>query len=73
MKFCVFAATWLDLEGIMLSEISQTNKDKTVYHLHLESKKYNKQVNITKKKQIHKYREGSGEGQNRSRRLIGTK
>ena len=41
----------------MLSEISQTNKDKTIYHLHLESKKYNKQVNITKKKQIHKYRE----------------
>ena len=23
-----FAATWLDLEGIMLSEISQTDKDK---------------------------------------------
>ena len=23
-----FAATWMDLEGIMLSEISQTGKDK---------------------------------------------
>ena len=23
-----FAATWMDLEGIMLSEISQTEKDK---------------------------------------------
>ena len=23
-----FAATWMDLEGIMLSEINQTNKDK---------------------------------------------
>ena len=23
-----FAATWLDLEGIMLSEITQTEKDK---------------------------------------------
>ena len=23
-----FAATWIDLEGIMLSEISQTEKDK---------------------------------------------
>ena len=23
-----FAATWMDLEGIMLSEIRQTNKDK---------------------------------------------
>ena len=24
----LFAATWMDLEGIMLSEISQTEKDK---------------------------------------------
>ena len=23
-----FAATWMDLEGIMLSEVSQTEKDK---------------------------------------------
>ena len=37
MKYCSaiknseilpFAATWMDLEGIMLSEISQTEKDK---------------------------------------------
>ena len=26
-----FTATWMDLEGIMLSEISQTDKDK--YHM----------------------------------------
>ena len=26
-KILPFAATWLDLEGIMLSEISQTEKD----------------------------------------------
>ena len=26
-----FAATWMDLEGIMLSEISQTEKD--TYHM----------------------------------------
>ena len=26
-----FAATWMDLEGIMLNEISQTEKDK--YHM----------------------------------------
>ena len=26
-----FAATWMDLEGIMLSEVSQTEKDK--YHV----------------------------------------
>ena len=27
-KILPFAATWMDLEGIMLSEISQTEKDK---------------------------------------------
>ena len=44
----------MDGLGIMLSEISQ--KD-IVYHLYVESKKYNKLVNITKKKQTHRYRE----------------
>ena len=28
MKILPFAATWMDLEGIMLSEIGQTEKDK---------------------------------------------
>ena len=46
-----FAATWMDLEGIMLSEISQTMTNTVWYCLHVESKKYNKLVNITKKKQ----------------------
>ena len=27
-EFLPFAATWVDLEGIMLSEVSQTEKDK---------------------------------------------
>ena len=27
-EFLPFAATWMDLEGIMLNEISQTEKDK---------------------------------------------
>ena len=53
-----FAATWMNLEGIMLSEISQTEKDKyCMIHLYVKSKKYNKLVNITKKKQAHRYRE----------------
>ena len=35
-----FAATWMDLEMIVLSKISQTEKDNTMrYHLHAESKK----------------------------------
>ena len=34
-----FAARWTDLENIMLSEISQTEKTNTVlHHLHVESK-----------------------------------
>ena len=47
----------------------------------MESKKYNKLVNITKKKQTHRYRgqtsgyqwgEGRGEGQDRGREVKGT-
>ena len=41
----------MDLQGIMLREISQTEKDKSIwYHLYVESKKYNKLVNTTQKK-----------------------
>ena len=34
-----FPTIWMDLEGIMPSEISQPEKDNTVYHLYVESKK----------------------------------
>ena len=34
-----FITTWMDLEGIMLSEISQTEKDKYCMLSHVESKK----------------------------------
>ena len=34
-----FAATWMDLEMIILSEVSQTEKSK--YHIYVESKKKN--------------------------------
>ena len=72
-----FVTTWMDLEGIMLSEISQTEKTKIVRdHLHVESKKYNKVVNRTKKKQTHRYREQTsgyqwGEGRGRGMIEIG--
>ena len=34
-----FATIWMKLEGILLSEISQTQKDNTVWlHLYVESK-----------------------------------
>ena len=45
------------MEGIILSEISQTKKDKYCwYHLYVESKKYSKLVNKTKQKPTHRYR-----------------
>ena len=52
-----FAATWMDLKSIMLSEISQRKKSTVCNHLCVESKKYNKLVNRTKKQQTHRYRE----------------
>ena len=52
-----FAATWMDLEGIMLSEISQRKTNTVWYHLYMESKKCNRLVNITKRKKTHGYRE----------------
>ena len=56
---------------MMLSDISQTEANTVWCHLHMESKEYNKLVNITKKKQTLRYREqtsgyqweeGSGRG-----------
>ena len=49
----------MDLEGIMLREISQTEKDKycMISLICGILKKYSKLVNITKKKQTHSYRE----------------
>ena len=46
----------MDLEGITLSEISQTEKDKNCIISHIESTKFNKLVNKAKKHQIHHYR-----------------
>ena len=43
-----FAATWMDLETVILSVISQTEKDKPLcYHLYVESKKIRQRMNIT--------------------------
>ena len=51
------ATPWVNLEEIKLSEISQRMTNTVCCHLYVESKKYNKLVNITKKKQTHRYRE----------------
>ena len=49
-----FTTTWLDLEGIMLNEVSQRKTNTIRYHLYAESKKYSKLVNIAKNKQSHR-------------------
>ena len=51
-KIFLFVVWWRDLEGISLSEISQTKTNTIWYLLPIEYKKYNKLMNITKKKQI---------------------
>jgi len=43
-----FAKTWMELEGIMLSEICQTKTNTVWFHFHVESKKQ-------KTKQMNKY------------------
>ena len=51
-------ATWMDVEGFILSEISQTENGKSVRcHVYAEFKKYDKLVNITKEKRAHRHRE----------------
>ena len=50
-----FVTTWIDLEGIMLREISQKQLYTLWFHLYVDSKKTNKQKQ--KNKQILKYRE----------------
>ena len=51
-----FVATWMDLGSIMLSEINQRKTNTVWFHLYMEYEKYSKLVNITKKKQTHRYR-----------------
>ena len=49
-KILPFAAPWMDLEGIMLTEINQTEKEKYC----MISLIHNELVNIPKKKQTHR-------------------
>ena len=68
-----FGTTWLDLEGITLSEISQIKTNTVWYHLYVEYKKI-KQVNIANKKQTHTYKgqtSGYQCGKGRARGKIG--
>lgn len=48
----------MDLEDIMLTELSKMEKDiHHRFHLCMGSEKQNKQINITRQKQNHRYEE----------------
>ena len=51
-----FAVTWMDLEDIMLSEMSDGKTNTLWYHLNVEPKTVDQNSNITKKKHICRYR-----------------
>ena len=55
-KTMPFAATWMDLEIIILSEVSQRETNFIWYHLYVESKKMIQMNLFTKQKQTHKHR-----------------
>ena len=45
-----FAATWLNLESILRSEVSQTKTNMIQYHLHVETEKNDTKYLFTKQK-----------------------
>ena len=51
-----FAATWMDIDIIILSEASQTKTNIIWYHFYVESKKSDKSELIYKTEKSHKYR-----------------
>ena len=56
-KIMRFAATWMQLEIIILSEVSQKEKSHTIwYHLYVESKLWHKWTYLWNKN-IHRHRE----------------
>ena len=50
----------MDLEGIMLSKISQRKTNTVWFHLYVQSKKPKKWTNIIKQKQSYRYVERTG-------------
>ena len=52
----LFAATWMDLEIIILSEANLRKTNIIWYHLYVESKKTIQMNLFTKQKQTHRHR-----------------
>ena len=75
-----FAATWMDLEIVTLSEVSQRKAHTPLYHLHVESKKMIQMNLFTKQEWTRRHRKKTygnprgkgGEGRIWSLRLIDT-
>ena len=65
-----FVVTWMDLEIILLSEVSQTKTNIVWYHLYVESKKkkwykwicLQNRNRLTERKQTYGYQKGNGWG-----------
>ena len=51
-KVMLFAATWMDLEIIILSDVSQTLKNIIWYHLYVESKKRIEDIKMAKEQDM---------------------
>ena len=51
-----FSATWMDLDIIIVSEVSQRKTSIIWYHLYVESKKMIQMKLFTKQKQTHRLR-----------------
>ena len=54
-----FAATWMDLEIVILSEVNQTERNIRWYHLYVESIKKWYKWTYLQNKQIHRLREAT--------------
>ena len=50
------AATWKDLESLILSEVNQTKANIIRYHLYVESEKITQMNLFTKQKWTHRHR-----------------
>ena len=53
-----FAATWMDIEIIILSEVSQRKTTNICYHLHVEPKIMVQMNLFTKQKKSHRCKKG---------------
>ena len=51
-----FASICMDLETVILSEVSQTEKTNMRYHIYVESKSMVQKEFFTKQKQTHRHR-----------------